>query len=570
MAVLKSKKREFIPGNFKITNWENLKPYYENLLSREIDSPEALQAWFRHRSELESIIEEDAAWRYIHMTCDTASKEKLEAYTYFVTAIEPEIAPYQDKLNRKILDNPHVPTLKSNPAYAIMLKLMEKEVKIFRKANIPLKARIQSESQKFAAISGDMTIDHNGRELTLQQAGALLEEPDRSLRKDIYRKINERRLIDKTKLDELFEQLIALRHQVARNADYDNYRDYMFTAMGRMDYTPEDCKAFHDSVKMETVPILDKIARHRKEALGVDRLRPWDKAVDATGKPPLKPFGNPDELVEKTISCFRRLDPFFADCLSDMRNRGFLDLDSRKGKAPGGYNYPLAETGAPFIFMNASSTLRDLVTMVHEGGHAVHSYLMRDLELNNFRQTPSEIAELASMTMELLTMEHWDVFFENEADYKRAKREHLEQIIETLPWVAAIDKFQHWIYEHPSHQREERHRMWKTIFQEFSDDATDWSDLEEFKMAMWQKQLHLYEVPFYYIEYGMAQLGAIAIWKNYRQDPDSALQAYKEALSSGYTRAIPQIYETARIKFDFSGPYIKGLMAFVNNELENL
>jgi oligoendopeptidase F len=302
----------------------------------------------------------------------------------------------------------------------------------------------------------------------------------------------------------------------------------------------------------------------------VDSLRPWDKAVDPEGRNPLKPFSDGKQLAEKTIEVFSKLDPYLGQCLSIMRTMGHLDLESRKGKAPGGYNYPLAEIGVPFIFMNATSTLRDMVTIMHEGGHAIHNFLTRDLELNDFKSTPSEVAELASMSMELISMDHWDLFFSDAEELKRAKREHLEDIIETLPWVATIDKFQHWIYENPGHSAQERKESWNRIFHEFADTVTDWSGLEKTKDYLWQKQLHLYEVPFYYIEYGMAQLGAIAVWRNYRKDPQLGLRGYQNALRLGYLKPIPEIYAAANIKFDFSSAYIKELMDFVKAELASI
>ncbi|MDH3711626.1 MAG: M3 family oligoendopeptidase, partial [Cyclobacteriaceae bacterium] len=362
----------------------------------------------------------------------------------------------------------------------------------------------------------------------------------------------------------------ALRHQAAQNADFENYRDFMFAAMGRFDYQPQDCFDFHDSVAEEVVPMLNDLAQLRQEQLEVSVLRPWDKAVDPIGRDPLKPFKDGQDLTEKTIECFKRLDPYLGECLAIMRNMGHLDLESRKGKAPGGYNYPLAEIGVPFIFMNATSTLRDLVTILHEGGHAIHSFVTRDLDLANFKSTPSEVAELASMSMELISMDHWDIYFDSPEDLRRAKREHLEQIIETLPWVATIDKFQHWIYENPQHSVPERTAHWNRIFNAFSDRVTDWEGLDENKDNLWQKQLHLYEVPFYYIEYGMAQLGAIAIWKNYKKDPQKGLKGYLNALKLGYLRSIPEIYAAADIRFDFSRDYIKELMSFVQRELESL
>lgn len=566
--ILRKKQRSFLPKDYVITDWENLKSYYEILLQREIHSVDELRDWFKDRSELESVVDEDAAWRYIRMTCDTNDKAKLDAFTFFINEIEPQIAPYADKLNRKAVDSPFIDQIKSRPGFDVAVKLMKKDIQIFREENVPLKAEIQTEAQKFNAIAGAMTIEHEGKELTLQQGSALLEEQDSRLRRDIYIKIGARRLQDRGGLDKLFDRLVDLRHQTALNADFKNYRDYMFAALGRMDYTPQDCFAFHNSIEQEAVPLLDVLAKDRLEKLGFDRLKPWDKSVDISGKPPLKPFKTAEELLEKTIACFNRLDPFFGHCLRDMRDRKFLDLDSRKGKAPGGYNYPLSETGAPFIFMNSSATLHDLVTMVHEGGHAVHSYLMDRLELNIFRQTPSEVAELASMSMELLSMEHWDIFFENEEDLKRAKKEQLEQIVSTLPWVGAIDKFQHWIYENPGHTADQRTGVWDSIYEKFSDTITDWTGQEEIRMNLWQKQLHLYEVPFYYIEYGIAQLGALAIWKNYKENPSKALEGYVEALKLGYTRPIPDIYAAAHIKFDFGGEYIRELIDFLSGELE--
>ena len=561
--------RSFVPEELKIENWEGLKPYFEDLLNREIKSVSDLKEWFSDRSELESVLSEDLAWRYIKMTCDTADQSLAESFNYFVSEIEPKIAPYSDKLNRKALGNPFLSSL-NDPGFDILIRNMKTEVEIFREKNIPIKAELSQKSHQYGAISGAMVINWEDQELTLQQAAVKLQESDRTVRENVYSLISKRRLEDKDKLNDLFTELIQLRDQLGRNADFENYRDYMFAAMGRFDYTPQDCFDFHQSVEETVVPLLSQLAGERKEALGYKQLRPWDKAVDVTGKPPLKPFSTGSELLEKTIECFRRLDPFLGQCLAIMDEMGHLDLESRKGKAPGGYNYPLMEIGVPFIFMNATSTLRDLVTIVHEGGHAVHSFLTRDLELADFKSTPSEVAELASMSMELLSMDHWDLFFDQEDDLRRAKKEHLEQIIDTLPWVATIDCFQHWIYEHPNHSIDERDAAWNKIFARFSDDVTNWSGLEHIRDYIWQKQLHLYEVPFYYIEYGMAQLGAVAIWKNFKEDPKRGLEGYMNALKLGNLKTIPEVYEAANIKFDFSPAYIRQLMNFVQSELSLL
>jgi len=567
IAIPQRPARKFLSEDFTITTWDALKPHFENLLERKFESASDLKKWFSDRSELESVVAEDLAWRYIHMTCYTENEVYRKDYQYFIENIQPEIAPVADSLNKKAADSPLLASLSTLEGYDIMIRSLKKEIQIFREENVPLYTEINTESQKFGQLNGAMTVEMHEHEITLQQASVYLMSTDRMVREEVYHKITDRRLKDKDTLDKLYSKLIGLRHQVGLNAGFENFRDYMFTFLGRFDYTPDDCFDFHEAIQHEVVPILDTFSKQRKESLQVNELRPWDKLVDPEGREALKPFSNGKELAEKTIEVFTRIDPFLGQCISIMSTMGHLDLESRKGKAPGGYNYPLAEIGVPFIFMNATSTLRDLVTIMHEGGHAIHNFLTRDLALNDFKSTPSEVAELASMSMELISMDHWNVFFTDEAELKRAKREHLEDIIETLPWVATIDHYQHWIYLNPKHTLADRKAAWNRIFDQFSDTVTDWSSLEMAKDYLWQKQLHLYEVPFYYIEYGMAQLGAIAVWRNFRQDPAKGLQGYQNALKLGYLRSIPEIYKAAGIKFDFSRNYIRELMNFVREEL---
>ncbi len=559
--------RAFLKESFTITRWGELKPYFDALLSSDINSLAELKHWLRDRSELESVISEDLGWRYIHMTCYTENKAYSERYQDFIQNIQPQIAPVADQLNKKAAASPFLSALSDEPGFDILVRNLKKDIEIFREKNVPIFTEINTETQKYTQISGAMTIEWKGQELTLQQASVLLLDADRNVREEIYNKITQRRLKDKESLEALYTKLIQLRHRVALNAGFANFRDYMFKAYGRFDYSPKDCFAFHDSISSEVVPVLEELAENRKDQLQVDTLRPWDKAVDTAGRPALKAFDGGKDLTEKSIECFRKLDPFLGECLQIMNAMGHLDLESRKGKAPGGYNYPLAEIGVPFIFMNATSTLRDMTTIMHEGGHAVHNFLTKDLSLGDFKSPPMEVAELASMSMELISMDHWDVFFRNPEDLARSKMEQLEDIIETLPWVATIDKFQHWVYEHPDHTPAQRKSNWNRIFHEFADTVTDWRGLEEAKDYLWQKQLHLYEVPFYYIEYGMAQLGAIAIWRNFKSDKKQGLDGYLNALKLGNLHTIPEIYRAAGIKFDFSKSYIRELMSFVREEI---
>lgn len=569
ILIPQRKARKFIGEEFSLTSWKEVQPLYENLVSRPINNVQDLRQWFIDRSELESYLSENMAWRYIKMTCDTASEENQKNYQFFVEEIQPQLSAYNDQLNKKALESPYLDALEDK-GFDITIRGMKKAVEIFREENIPLETQVQTKQTEYQAITAAMTVNINGQEITLPKAGDLLQSPDRAVREDAWTKISERRYQEHEKLDNLFNELRDLRHQIATNAGFANFRDYMFAAMGRFDYTPQDCFNFHEAVAETVVPLVDKMAKDRKDKLKVDELRPWDLKVDVDGKPALKPFSDGENLLDKTVQCFTNIDARLANYIRIMRTMGHFDVESRVGKAPGGYNYPLEEIGVPFIFMNATSSLRDVVTMVHEGGHAIHSFEIRDLPLNSFRSTPSEVAELASMSMELISMEHWGVFFDDEEDLKRAKVEHLEDILEVLPWIATIDKFQHWIYENPTHSVEERQEAWLKIYGLFSDSVTNWKGFERFKKYVWQRQLHVFEVPFYYIEYGMAQLGAISVWRNYKQDTQKGLDGYLNALRLGYTAPIGKIYEAANVKFDFSKEYISELMAFVESELEKL
>lgn len=566
MSVIEKTNRTFLSSVLSFT-WENLKPYFDNLLNREIESKADLMQWLKDRSELNAVLEEEFAWRYIRMNIDTTNKDLQESFQFFVEKVNPEIAPFENKLNQKLYDSDFKKDLIED-GFPILLRSVANQIELFREENIPLFTKLESESQKYGAISAGMSIVYNGEEFTLQAAAKFLKNTNRKIREEVYYLIQNRRFEEVEKLDHLFNELIELRQEVAQNADFNNYRDYMFKAMGRFDYSVADCEAFHESIKKHLVPLLKEVTEKRKKMLGLEMLKPWDLSVDINLQEPLKPFDTGDELLEKTIECFNKIDPFFGECLREMNRKKHLDLESKKGKAPGGFNYPLYESGYPFIFMNAVGSFRDIVTMIHEGGHAIHSVLSHKLDLVDFKGLTSEIAELASMSMELISMDNWDVFFDKEEDLKRAKRDQLLDILGTLPWVATIDKFQHWIYNHKNHTVKERNNYWLELTEEFSSGEVDWTGAEKFKASQWQRQLHLYEVPFYYIEYGMAQLGAVALWRNYKKDPKKTIQQYKAALSLGYTKSIGEIYEAAGIKFDFSSEYVQELSHFIYEELQ--
>ena len=560
--------REFVAENLIVDSWEKIQPLFDDLLERKINNVNELEKWMSDRSELAAVLEEDLAWRYIKMNIDTTDKDKSEKFHFWINEISPKMSPYSHKLNIKLIECKYIDDLDSDK-YKIYIRGIKNSINIFREENIPLFTKMETKQQEYGSIAAKMSIEVNGEKLTMQKAQLLLKDTNRSYREEIYNKIQKRRLKDEKILDNLFDELIELRQKIANNAGFKNYRDYMFSAMGRIDYTATDCYSFHDAIEQEIVPIITSFEKDRKEKLGYANYKPWDTKVDVGGLAALKPFNGGKQLTDLTIECFKRLKPYFGECIAIMQEMKHLDLESKDGKAPGGFMYPLYEIGVPFIYMNAVGSQRDLVTMVHEGGHAIHSFLSRELKLTEFKSTPSEVAELASMSMELLSMKHWDVFYSDENELKRAKKEQLEKALEGLPWIAAIDKFQHWIYTN-NHTSKERKEKWIEIDKELGNQVINWEGQEKSLAIMWQRQLHLYEVPFYYIEYGMAQLGAIAMWREFILRGKEALDNYTEALKLGYTKSISEIYKTAGIKFDFSAKYVKELADFIKNELSKI
>jgi oligoendopeptidase F len=562
--------RSYIAKDIVLKTFEDVECYFNELLSRELNELSSYKKWLSDVSELEAFLEEDGAWRYINMSIDTTNPALTESYTYFVTEIQPKLAPLTNDLNKKMMASEFLKELSEDPAYAIYFRSVGVQLDLFREENIAIEAYLSEKSQEYGSISAAQTIEHDGKTLTMQQASVHLKNQDETLRSEVYHKIAARRRQDIDTLNALYTDLIQKRNELAKNAGFDNYRDYMFQCMGRFDYTKEACFDFHEAVAQKVVPLVKEIQQKKLQKLGKSHFNPWDLDVDPDGKAPLKPFNSGNEMLEKTIEIFNQMDSYFGDCLHKMKEMGHLDLESKEGKAPGGYNYPLYEIGVPFIFMNSVGLHRDLVTMVHEGGHAIHSFLNRELTLTAFKNIPSEAAELASMSMELLSMKYWGAFYPNPEELLRAREEHLEDILKVLPWIAQIDAFQHWVYTNPTHSIEERSTQWLVLSKRFGTGLTDWTGFEDLQAHSWQRQLHLYEVPFYYIEYGIAQLGAIAVWKNSLENEAKAIEQYKAGLSLGYTRSLPNIYEAAGVTFDLSPKRIGELMEFVDSYVKDL
>lgn len=563
------KKRSFVSEDFNPNEWTALEPYFTDLLQRQLDSVEALHQWLRDWSELDTAMTENSRWIYVRTTVDTSDEKAKADLANQYQHIFPRFSPIENELKQKLVACPFVDQLDPNLFFPT-LRRIKKEIEIFRRENVALQSELQLKQSKYDEIAGAESIHYHGSELTFQQASLYLRSTDRAQRQEVYEKISERRLQDADTFDNLLSELIQMRHQIALNAGYKNYVEYRFDDLGRFDYTSEDCIRFHNAVEELIVPLKEKMAQERRQQLGYDTLRPWDMDVDTSGKAPLQPVKNSEELTDKTIACFNRLDPYFGQRIEIMKKMNYLDLESRMHKGPGGYNMTMPEIGVPFIFMNSANGEHDLITMVHEGGHAIHTFLAHELELMAFKETTSEVAEVASMGMELLSMDHWDVFYENADDLKRARTNHLRYILSVLTKTCLGDSFQHWLYLNPNHTIEERRKKWAELNIRFGTKVIDWSGYEKDFETGYHRILHFFVVPFYYIEYAFAQLGAIALWKNFKNDPKQTIEDYKRALSLGFTKPIPVFYETAGARFDFSKEYVATLVKFVQAELAKL
>ena len=557
---------DFVPADIDASKWENLQPYYQQLLDRKFKCSGCIKQFLLDRSELDAAAGEAGSNLYIAMTCNTEDEAAKAAFLSFVEEVEPELKRVGFELNKKVVQCEHVRDLDED-RFGVLIRDWTADVEIFREENVPLQTEDTKLGQEYAEFCGAMMVDFDGEERTIPQMGVYQQDQDRSVREASWRCVAERRLKDRDAIDGIFDKMVANRDQTAKNANFAEYRGYMFDVKHRFDYTPEDCVAFHDAIEVACMPIVRKLAEERKAALGVETLRPWDLAVDPNGHAPLKPFDSADDLIEKTSKLFHRMDTSLGDMFDTMQDGGYsLDLASRKGKAPGGYQASRDRQRKPFIFMNAAGLPRDLDTMVHEAGHAFHYMLCRHDDLVWYRSAPLEFAEVASMSMESIAYPFLDEFYSPD-EIKRAIRKHLEGIVSTLPWVATIDAFQHWIYLNPEHTRQERTAQWLELQERFGG-GVDWSGLDAENESVWHRQLHPFEVPFYYVEYGIAQLGALQMWLKYRENPEAAIEAYKNGLTLGASKPLPELFEAAGLQFDFTINMVSTLMNTVEEELD--
>ena len=556
----------FVPDYLDGSSWESIEPLMNDLRDRKLSCSNCLETFIADRSSLSEVISEARARLYIDMTCHTDDEEIQKSWMQFVENVQPKLSEYSDILNRRLVEHESLDDLPER--FGILVKGIKTDIAIFREENIPLSTRVTKLVTEYNEICGAQMVEFDGEQKTFAQMAIYFENTDRKIREGAWKAVSERRFEDNERVSEIYDELIQIRHKIATNAGFEGFQQYMFASTHRFDYSIEDCLEFHESIETVCQPLRHRTDGERMRDLGVDSLRPWDMGVDVKGRPPLQPFNDVQEMVDGCSRIFHNMSEELGNYFDQLDANDCLDLDSRKGKAPGGYQYYLQKSRLPFIFMNAAGTQRNIETMIHEAGHAFHSFYSGHLDLIHERDSPIEFAEVASMSMELLTHPHWEEFYDNK-DADRARRKHLEDIISFMPWMATIDAFQHWVYANPNHSREERAEKWLELGERFGP-KVDMTGFEDIHKVSWQRQGHLFGVPFYYVEYGIAQLGALQMWKYHRRDTQDALDRYKAGLSLGYTRGLTELFQASGLELSFSESYVGELIGEIDEALAEL
>lgn len=567
----------FIPRDLKINSWNDLAPYFDALLTRSIANESELESFVADYSLVLKVYGEASSWAYIMQSRHTDDATYGERLDTFNTEIGPKVNTASNAVNKRIAENEFFAAL-PDERYGQLKKILTRQLEMYVPANEKPLAELAELESKYNQIVGGLSVTVNGETLTIPQARVLTRSKDRDIREKARIAIHEAYASVKPQVDALYDQIIKKANEVAKNAGYANYRDYAHNDRMRFDYTVADTQKFEDAIEKYVVPLAKEIYHDHAKRMGLDPAdaRPWDahwrNMPSAPDEEPLHPFQTAEELKQKGIDVFSRVRPEFGDNLSRMDAAGLFDLESRPNKQSGAYNSPLPITGMPFMLMNAVGTAGDVQTFMHEGGHAQHSFLTTADPLIQYQDyyTPAEQAETASMGMELISMKYWDTFYPNPEDFKRAQREKLEETILFLPWCAVVDSIQQWVYTHPDHTAAQRDAKFKELMTRFGLAEGDWSGYEDYLMDDFVGQMHIFQLPFYYLEYGIANLGALQLYRNDLQNPQTALDGYIAGLSLGYSKGLPEIWQTMGIEFNFSAEKIQELMTFVQGKLAAL
>lgn len=556
-------------------SWEQIQPHFDELTTRELTT-ENVETWLADWTHLSDLLSERAVRLLLAYHANTADKDAEASFLNYIEAISPNAEAAGQKLREKLLAAGLTP-----PGMEVPIRGMRADAELFREENLPLQVELSKLGTQYDKILGAQTVEWEGKTIPVTQLKPFLEEPDRAKREKAWWLARERQLADREALNDLWRQMFTLRQKVAQNAGHPDFRSYMWQAYNRFDYTPANCKEFHQAIETVAVPAASRIYQRHRERMGLDMLRPWDltngswtRPANPPGTKPLQPYHNTDELFEKSIAMFQHVDSHLGQQFRLMVDENYLDMENRTGKAPGGYCTYFAVERHPFIFMNAVGTHTDVQTLMHEAGHAFHAFASADLPYLNQNNAPMEFNEVASMAMELLAAPYLTQNgsgFYSPQDAARARIAKLEEIILFWPYMAVMDAFQHWAYTHPIEalDTEKCDAEWHALWRRFLP-AVDWSGLEAELVTGWHRQLHVFHVPFYYVEYGLAQLGAVQVWRNSLRNPAGALAAYRHALSLGGTAPLPALYQTAGARFAFDAQTMSEAVELIENTLLEL
>ncbi len=558
-------------ADFDGWEWAQVEPYYRDLESRPL-SQESVAQWLADWTRMQQLIIESMTRLNIATTVDTEDQAAVERLQSFMVNIAEPTQLWENKLKEKLIASALNPV-----GFEIQLRQMKTEAAIFTEANIPLFTEEQKLSLSYNQIVGTQTVEWDGKEVTLTQLKPVMQSDDRDQREKAWRLIADRRLKDRPALNELWPKLLELRLQQAKNAGFDNFRDFRWKQFGRYDYTPADCEIFHAAIEQVVVPATTRIYERQRALLGVASIRPWDVDRDDVyppSRPALHPFTQVDELESKSEAMFRRVDPELGEYFALMRREKLLDLDNRKGKAPGGYQASLALSKRPFIFMNAVGIHDDVQTMLHEGGHAFHAIEAFALPYAQQWDVPIEMCEVASMSMELLAAPYLlaaEGGFYSANDAAHARIHHLEQMMLFWPYMAVVDAFQHWVYTQPQDALNPANcdAKWGELWSRFIP-GMDWRGLEDARLTGWHRKLHIFRIPFYYVDYGLAQVGAVQVWRNSLADTTGAVKAYRHALALGGTRSLPELFAAAGARFAFDAATLRELVDLIEQTIHQL
>ncbi len=548
-------------------DWEQVEAHYLDLQGRTIDAG-TVEEWLTAWSRLRELVREALDRLYVAKTLDAADESREARYNTFLEQTFTPSEKHEQRLKKRLLESGLEPE-----GFEIPLRNLRAQAKLFREANLSLLEQEKKLGTEYDKIIGAQTVEWEGETITLPRLFRELEQPDQTTREKAWRLAMGRYQADRSAINDLWVRRLDLRNEIAANADLPDYRAYRWQQLLRLEYTPDDCMEFHESIESVVVPAAARILERRRETLQLEALRPWDLQVDKFGREPLEPFSNVEELIRKTSNIFRAVDPALGGYFDTMESEGLLDLDNSEGKAPGGYAEYFLAVRRPFIFMNAVGTAVNVETLLHEGGHAFHVFECAHLPYVQQLTIPFEFAEVASMSMELLAAPYLSTAnggFYSEPEAARSRIKHLEDIVLFWPYMAVVDAFQHWVYlNKEAEDPDVCDAHWALLWDRFMK-GVDWSGLEQEKMTGWHRKLHIHQGPFYYVDYGLAQLGAVQIWKNAMDDPAKAVKQYRKALALGGTVSLTELYRQAGAKLAFDAGTLGEALSLIESTLAHL